>query len=182
MVLFILYYILIIVLGLFIMLKKLNLNIKISLVILLPLIIMLIISNIVNIIYVRKSTIKLIYSVLDNKAKYEVVMLKSFMYKDAEHIMGLANTLSGFYNDNILDRNFYEKTSYNFLNNLPNRVNGLLIAFEPNIIGNDNDYINSEKYGVSGGRFNYYLSRDNDTIKGNYFDNKIFRKSIIQKL
>lgn len=71
------------------MLKKLNLNIKISLVILLPLIIMLIISNIVNIIYVRKSTIKLIYSVLDNKAKYEVVMLKSFMYKDAEHIMGL---------------------------------------------------------------------------------------------
>ncbi|MCZ9963628.1 methyl-accepting chemotaxis protein [Brachyspira hyodysenteriae] len=158
------------------MLKKLNLNIKISLVILLPLIIMLIISNIVNIIYVIKSTIKLIYSVLDNKAKYEVVMLKSFMYKDAEHIMGLANTLSGFYNDNILDRNFYEKTSYNFLNNLPNRVNGLLIAFEPNIIGNDNDYINSEKYGVSGGRFNYYLSRDNDTIKGNYFDNKIFQE------
>ena len=30
----------------------------------------------------------------------------AFMYKDAEHIMGLANTLSGFYNDNILDRNF----------------------------------------------------------------------------
>ncbi|MEI0798593.1 methyl-accepting chemotaxis protein [Brachyspira intermedia] len=158
------------------MLKKLNLNIKISLVILVPLIIMLIISNIVNIVYVRKSTIKLIYSILDNKAKYEVAMLKSFMYKDAEHIIGLANTLSGFYNDNILDRNFYERTSYNFLNNLPKRVNGLLIAFEPNIIGNDNDYTNSEKYASSGGRFNYYVSRDNDIIKDNYFDNKIFQE------
>ncbi|ASJ22183.1 methyl-accepting chemotaxis protein [Brachyspira hampsonii] len=158
------------------MLKKLNLNIKISLVILVPLIIMLIISNIVNIVYVRKSTIKLIYSILDNKAKYEVVMLKSFMYRDSEYITGLANTLSGFYNDNILDRNFYERVSYNFLNNLPKRVNGLLIAFEPNIIGNDNDYANSEKYGSSGGRFNYYVSRDNDIIKDNYFDNKIFQE------
>ena len=91
------------------MLKKLNLNIKISLVILVPLIIMLIISNIVNIVYVRKSTIKLIYSILDNKAKYEVAMLKSFMYKDAEHIIGLANTLSGFYNDDILDRIFMKE-------------------------------------------------------------------------
>ena len=158
------------------MFKKVSLQVKISLFILIPLVIMLIISNMVNIIYVRKSTVQLIYSILNNNAKYEVSKLKYFMEKDSDYVIGFASTVSGFYNDGIVNRDFYERMSDNFFKNLPDKVIGLLIAFEPNLLGNDNDYINSEKYAAADGRFNYYLSKNGENIGQSYLNKDIFQK------
>ena len=158
------------------MFKRVSLQVKISLVILIPLVIMLIISNTVNIIYVRKSTVQLIYSILNNNAKYEVSKLKSFMEKDSNYAVGFANTISGFYNDGILNRDFYERMSSYFFDNLSENVVGLLMAFEPNSLGNDNDYINSEKYAAAGGRFNSYLLRNAGNIQQSNLNKDIFQK------
>ena len=126
----------------------------------------------INILYVRKSTVQLIYSILNNNARYEVSKLKSFMEKDSDYVVGFASTVSGFYNDGIVNRDFYERMSNYFFQNLPEKVIGLLIVFEPNLLGNDNDYINSERYSAADGRFNYYLLRNGENIEQSHLNNK----------
>ena len=106
----------------------------------------------------------------------------SYMKEDLYSLIGLERVVRGFYNDGTLSRPFYERLLYSFFDELPQKVNGLLIAFEPNIIGNDSDYTNSEKYGPANGRFTYYLSKNNNSkIQASYFDTRIFQNEAYTK-
>ena len=164
------------------MVKKFSLQIKISLAILMPLLIMLIISNAVNITYVKSASKKLSYRVLEESSKGEAAKLLSYMKEDLYSLVGLERVIRGLYNDGTSSRPFYERLLYSFFDELPQKVNSLLIIFEPNTIGNDSDYTNSEKYGPANGRFNYYLSRDNNSkIQVSYFDTKIFQNETYKK-
>ena len=164
------------------MVKKFSLQIKISLAILMPLLIMLIISNAVNIAYVKSASKKLSYRVLEESSKGEAAKLLSYMKEDLYSLVGLERVIRGLYNDGTSSRPFYERLLYSFFDELPQKVNSLLIIFEPNTIGNDSDYTNSEKYGPANGRFNYYLSRDNNSkIQVSYFDTKIFQNDTYKK-
>ena len=164
------------------MVKKFSLQIKISLAILIPLLIMLIISNAVNIAYVKSASKKLSYRVLEESSKGEAAKLLSYMEEDLYSLVGLERVIRGLYNDGTLSRAFYERLLYSFFDELPKKVNSLLIIFEPNTIGNDSDYTNSEKYGPANGRFNYYLSRDDSSkIQTSYFDTKIFQNDTYKK-
>ncbi|MEI0558982.1 methyl-accepting chemotaxis protein [Brachyspira intermedia] len=164
------------------MVKKFSLQIKISLAILIPLLIMLIISNAINIAYVKSASKKLSYRVLEESSKGEAAKLLSYMEEDLYSLVGLERVIRGLYNDGTLSRPFYERLLYSFFDELPQKVNSLLIIFEPNTIGNDSDYTNSEKYGPANGRFNYYLSRDNNSkIRTSYFDTKIFQNDTYKK-
>ena len=164
------------------MVKKFSLQIKISLAILIPLLIMLIISNAVNIAYVKSASKKLSYRVLEESSKGEAAKLLSYMKEDLYSLVGLERVIRGLYNDGTLSRAFYERLLYSFFDELAKKVNSLLIIFEPNTIGNDSDYTNSEKYGPANGRFNYYLSRDDSSkIQTSYFDTKIFQNDTYKK-
>ncbi|AUJ49235.1 methyl-accepting chemotaxis protein [Brachyspira hyodysenteriae] len=164
------------------MVKKFSLQIKISLAILVPLLIMLIISNSINIVYVKSASKNLSHRVLEESSKGEAAQLLSYMNEDLYSLVGLERVIRGLYNDGTLSRPFYERLLYSFFDELPQKVNGLLIAFEPNMIGNDADYTNSEKYGPANGRFNYYLSRNNNfKIQASYFDMKIFQNESYTK-
>ena len=164
------------------MIKKFSLQIKISLAILIPLLIMLIISNAVNIIYVKSASKNLSYRILEESSKGEAAKLLSYMKEDLYSLIGLERVVRGFYNDGTLSRPFYERLLYSFFDELPQKVNGLLIAFEPNIIGNDSDYTNSEKYGSANGRFTYYLSKNNNSkIQASHFDTRIFQNEAYTK-
>ena len=164
------------------MVKKFSLQIKISLAILIPLLIMIIISNAVNIAYVKSASKKLSYRVLEESSKGEAAKLLSYMEEDLYSLVGLERVIRGLYNDSTLSRAFYERLLYSFFDELPKKVNSLLIIFEPNTIGNDSDYTNSEKYGPANGRFNYYLSRDDSSkIQTSYFDTKIFQNDTYKK-
>ena len=136
---------------------------------------MLVFANVVNIVYVRTASKGFVYQILNQSAAMEVESLKSIINDEADITVGFANTVAGFYKDGVSNRNFYEAAAYNFFTTLPKEVNKLLIAFEPNVFNDDNNYLTSEKYMQANGRFNYYLTRDGDNLIDGYSDNTIFQ-------
>ncbi|WP_297203527.1 methyl-accepting chemotaxis protein [uncultured Brachyspira sp.] len=157
------------------MIKKFSLQIKISLAILVPLLVMLIISNTINVLYVKNANKKLSYKILEESSKGEAAKLQSFMEDDLYYTIGLQKVIEGFYSDGMTNRVFYETTVYNFFTKLSQNVNAIFIGFEPNALDNDSNYTNSQKYGSANGRFNYYVQRNGaDNFKESYFDSKVF--------
>ena len=158
------------------MIKKFSLQIKISLSILIPLLIMLIISNTINVIYVKEASKKLSYKILEESSKGETATLQSFMEDDLYYTIGLGKVIEGFYSDGMTNRTFYETTVYNFFTKLSQRITSIHIAFEPNVLDNDSNYTNSIKYSKANGRFNYNVSRGSGTsILESYSDASIFQ-------
>lgn len=158
------------------MFKKFSLQIKISLSILIPLLIMLIISNTINVIYVKEASKKLSYKILEESSKGETATLQSLMEDDLYYTIGLGKVIEGFYSDGMTNRNFYETTVYNFFTKLSQRISSIHIAFEPNTLDNDSNYINSLKYSKANGQFNYSVSRSVGTsILESYSDASIFQ-------
>ena len=163
------------------MIKKFSLQIKISLAILVPLLVMLIISNTINVLYVKNASKKLSYKILEESSKGEAAKLQSFMEDDLYYTIGLQKVIEGFYSDGMTNRVFYETTVYNFFTKLSQNVNAIFIGFEPNALDNDSNYTNSQKYGSANGRFNYYVQRNGaDNFKESYFEfgNLVFKLSI----
>ncbi|ACN83497.1 methyl-accepting chemotaxis protein [Brachyspira hyodysenteriae] len=139
------------------MFKRVSLQIKISLIILIPLLIMIAISNIVNIIYVQNASTKLSYKILEEVAKGEGNQLTAVVKEDLYQITGLKYTIENMYNSGVMDRNAYEIVTKNFFGILPQTVVGVMLAFEPNIVGNDAAY--SNVYPLTKGQQTYYISR-----------------------
>ena len=142
------------------MFKKLSLQLKITIAILVPILIMIIISNTFIISYVNKISKELSYKVLLESSKGEANNIKSEIEQSLHDMMGLKIVFENLYKDGIRDRKVYEKQTYNFFNSLSSSISALSIAFEPNIIGNDADFIALNEYGVGNGRFTYYISQN----------------------
>ncbi|HJH55667.1 MAG TPA: methyl-accepting chemotaxis protein [Brachyspira hyodysenteriae] len=115
------------------------------------------ISNIVNIIYVQNASTKLSYKILEEVAKGEGNQLTAVVKEDLYQITGLKYTIENMYNSGVMDRNAYEIVTKNFFGILPQTVVGVMLAFEPNIVGNDAAY--SNVYPLTKGQQTYYISR-----------------------
>ncbi len=152
----------------FLMFKKVSLKVKISLIILVPLITMTAISNIVNIVYVQNISSKLSYKILEETAKREGSKLTAVLKEDFYSLKAIKYTIENMYSSGIADRRAYERLIDDFLNIMPQTVAGMMIIFEPNILGNDADYINT--YPLTRGQQAYYISRTSD--------NKIISKTV----
>lgn len=139
------------------MFKRVSLKVKISLIILIPLLIMMAVSNVINIFYVQKISTKLSYKILEEVAKGEGNKLTAVVKEDLYQISGLEYTIENLYGSGIRDRQVYENAVKKFFNALPEKVVAVMMAFEPNILGNDADYINT--YPLTAGRQTYYISR-----------------------
>ncbi|WP_295158765.1 methyl-accepting chemotaxis protein [uncultured Brachyspira sp.] len=150
------------------MFKKVSLKVKISLIILVPLITMTAISNIVNIVYVQNISSKLSYKILEETAKREGSKLTAVLKEDFYSLKAIKYTIENMYSSGIADRRAYERLIDDFLNIMPQTVAGMMIIFEPNILGNDADYINT--YPLTRGQQAYYISRTSD--------NKIISKTV----
>ena len=111
------------------------------------------IANTFIISYVNKISKELSYKVLLESSKGEANNIKSEIEQSLHDMMGLKIVFENLYKDGIRDRKVYEKQTYNFFNSLSSSISALSIAFEPNIIGNDADFIALNEYGVGNGRF-----------------------------
>ena len=97
------------------MFKKISLQFKITVAILVPILIMIIISNVFIISYVNKVTKDLSYKILRDTAKYEANDMNNRIETSLHNIIGLKIVLENLYKDGIRDRKAYEKQTYNFL-------------------------------------------------------------------
>ena len=141
------------------MFKKVRLHVKITAAILIPILIMIVISNIVTIINVKKISGDLSYKVLEEASNSEVNKLKSVVKEEYYSVTTLKYVIENMYNNNIRDRIAYNNIIAEYLYNLPKTVVGVMLAFEPNTIGNDSNYIN--EYPYTKGQQTYYMARVN---------------------
>ncbi|MEI0538318.1 methyl-accepting chemotaxis protein [Brachyspira pulli] len=147
------------------MFKKVGLKFQITAAILIPIMIIVILSNTVVMLYVGKITKNLSYKVLQETSYKEANNIKFNIEKHLYNVMGLKVNIENIYNRGIRDRATYKQLTSVFFNSLPDDINGLSIAFEPNALDNDLDYTNTE-YKPSNGRFNYYISRNGEAYLG----------------
>ena len=147
------------------MFKKVGLKFQITAIILVPIMIIVILSNTVVMLYVGKITKNLSYKVLQETSYKEANNIKFNIEKHLYNVMGLKVNIENIYNRGIRDRVTYKQLTSVFFNSLPDDINGLSIAFEPNALDNDADYTNTE-YKPSNGRFNYYISKNGEAYLG----------------
>ncbi|MEI0749125.1 methyl-accepting chemotaxis protein [Brachyspira pulli] len=147
------------------MFKKVGLKFQITAAILIPIMIIVILSNTVVMLYVGKITKNLSYKILEETSLKEANDIKFNIEKHIYSVMGLKVNIENIYNRGIRDRATYKQLTSVFFNSLPDDINGLSIAFEPNALDNDLDYTNTE-YKPSNGRFNYYISRNGEAYLG----------------
>ena len=147
------------------MFKKVGLKFQITAIILVPIMIIVILSNTVIMLYVGKITKNLSYKILQETSLKEANDIKYNIEKHLYNVMGLKVNIENIYNRGIRDRATYKQLTSVFFNSLPDDINGLSIAFEPNALDNDADYTNTE-YKPSNGRFNYYISRNGEAYLG----------------
>ncbi|CRF32533.1 methyl-accepting chemotaxis protein [Brachyspira suanatina] len=147
------------------MFKKVGLKFQITAIILVPIIIIIILANTIIMLYVGRITKNLSYKILEETSLKEANNIKFNIEKHLYNVMGLKVNIENIYNRGIRDRASYKQLTSVFFNSLPDDINGLSIAFEPNSLDNDADYTNSE-YIAANGRFNYYISRNGEAYLG----------------
>ena len=145
------------------MFKKVSLKFQITIAILLPIILIVIISNLFIQLYTGKISKDLSYKILEESSSKESNSIKYNIEKHLYNVMGLKINIENLYRSGVRDREVYKQITSVFFDNLPKSINGLSIAFEPNAIDNDADYINSDNYKSANGRFNYYISRNGES-------------------
>ena len=138
-----------------------SLQFKISMVIVVPFIIMLIISNLFNIFSVNNVTKKLSYKVLEESAKGEAAKVQSLVQEAFDSLSTFEYTINNLYRSGERNREVYKNTTKDFFSTLPDNTGALFLIFKNNIMGNDADYVNDPNYSEAGGMFSDYVYRNN---------------------
>ena len=138
-----------------------SLQFKISMVIVVPFIIMLIISNLFNIFSVNNVTKKLSYKVLEESAKGEAAKVQSLVQEAFDSLSTFEYTINNLYKSGERNRDVYKNTTKDFFSTLPDNTGALFLIFKNNIMGNDADYVNDPNYSEAGGMFSDYVYRNN---------------------
>ena len=143
------------------MFKKVGLQFQITISILIPIILIIILANGFITIYSGNISKRLSYKILEETSLKEANSIKDTINNHLYNVMGLKVNIENIYNRGIRERETYKQLTSVFFSSLPDDINGLSIAFEPNALDNDADYTNSE-YRAANGRFNYYISRNGE--------------------
>ena len=147
------------------MFKKIGLQFQITISILIPIILIIILANGFITIYSGNISKRLSYKILEETSLKEANSIKDTINNNLYNVMGLKVNIENIYNRGIRERETYKQLTSVFFNSLPDDINGLSIAFEPNALDNDADYTNTE-YKPSNGRFNYYISKNGEAYLG----------------
>ena len=163
------------------MFKKLNLQAKISAVILIPFLLMIIISGAINVKSVSTITKDLSYKVLEQSSTGEATILQFFLREELLYVTGLRYDVETLYNDGTRTRAAYENMISNFLDKMNPNVCGMAITFLPNYMGNDIDYANDPKYSAANGQFSYYIARSGNKKESRGFTSQELTEDYITK-
>ena len=141
-----------------------SLQFKISMIILVPFFIMLMISGAFNILSVRNVTRKLSYRVLEESAKGEAAKVENLVQEALDSLKTFEYIVNDLYSSGERNRDIYKENVEEFFSTLPEGTGALFLVFEPNMMGNDADYINDANYSEAGGMFSEYAYRNNGSI------------------
>ncbi|OEJ15144.1 chemotaxis protein [Brachyspira hampsonii] len=162
--------------------SKNNLNIKISLFIIIPIIFIIIICSIITIIYTYNISKDMSLSAIDQISEIKLLNMKDVINNELNFIKSIKIVSEELYSSNIRNRKIYESFMDKFAKNISENAEAVFLLFLPNAIDDDNIYRNDSLYKNINGQFGIYIGKDKDgNISRLDAENLELKSSFIEK-
>ncbi|CRF33919.1 methyl-accepting chemotaxis protein [Brachyspira suanatina] len=142
--------------------SKNSLNIKVSLFIIIPTIIIIVIFGIVTIIHTFNISKNDSLVIIDKISEVQLLNMRDLINNELNYIKNIKFVTEELYNSNVKNRKIYENFMYKFSKKMSKNAEAIFLLFLPNVIGNDNTYKNNSLYKNIDGRFGIYMAKDED--------------------
>ncbi|OEJ15145.1 chemotaxis protein [Brachyspira hampsonii] len=140
--------------------SKNNLNIKISLFILIPIVTIVLIFGIMNTIYIYKITEEMTLFIISQMSEKEIYEIENIISVELNYLDNIKYSVENLYNYNVRKREVYEDLMNRFAHEMSTNAVSVSLMFFTNIIDNDSMYINNPLYQDIKGRFVVTLVKD----------------------
>ncbi|EKV57060.1 putative Methyl-accepting chemotaxis protein [Brachyspira hampsonii 30446] len=139
-----------------------NLNIKISLFIIIPIIVIIMICCIITIMYTYNISRDMSLSAIDQISEVKLLNMKDVVNSELNFIRSIKIVSEELYSSSIRNRKIYEKFMDKFAKNISENAEAVFLLFLPNAIDDDNIYRNDSLYKNINGQFGIYIGKDKD--------------------
>ncbi|MCZ9938452.1 chemotaxis protein [Brachyspira hyodysenteriae] len=140
--------------------SKNSLNIKASLFVIIPTIIIIVISGIVAIIHTFNISKKDSLVTVEHISEVELLNMRDLINNELNYMKSIKLVAEELYSSNIKNRNIYENFMYKFSKKISKNVEAVFLIFLPNVIDNDSMYKNNSLYKNINGQFGIYMAKD----------------------
>ena len=140
--------------------NKVSLNVKISLLILTPIIVIILLFGIINTIYTYKMTKEMTLFIISQMAKKEIYEIESIIDVELNYLNNIKYSVENLYNYGVRKREVYEDLMNRFAYEMSTNAASVSLIFFTNVIDNDNMYMNNPLYKDIYGRLGITLVKD----------------------
>lgn len=140
--------------------NKVSLNVKISLLILTPIIVIILLFGIINTIYTYKMTKEMTLFIISQMAKKEIYEIESIIDVELNYLNNIKYSVENLYNYGVRTREVYEDLMNRFAYEMSTNAASVSLIFFTNVIDNDNMYMNNPLYKDIYGRLGITLVKD----------------------
>ena len=145
-----------------IMNTKNSLNIKVSLFIIIPIIIIIMSAGILTILHTYNISRDMSLVTIDQISEVQLLNMRDLINNELNFMKGIKFVSEELYCSNIRDRKIYENVMCKFSKKISENAEAVFLLFLPNAIDNDNIYKNDSWYKNINGRFGIYMGKDKD--------------------
>lgn len=138
------------------------LNIKVSLFIIIPIIIIIMSAGILTILHTYNISRDMSLVTIDQISEVQLLNMRDLINNELNFMKGIKFVSEELYCSNIRDRKIYENVMCKFSKKISENAEAVFLLFLPNAIDNDNAYKNDSWYKNINGRFGIYMGKDKD--------------------
>ena len=144
--------------------NKVSINVKISLLILMPIVAIILLFGIINTIYTYKMTKEMTLFIISQMAEKEIYEIENIIDVELNYLNNIKYSVENLYNYNVRERNIYEDLMNRFAHEMSTNAVSVSLIFSNNTIDYDSIYINNPLYKNIDGRLGIFLLKDGDKI------------------
>ncbi len=142
--------------------NKISLNVKISLFILIPTVMIILVFGIINTIYTYKMTEEMALFIISQMAEKEIYEIESIINVELNYLNNIKYSVENLYNYNVRKREVYEDLMNRFAHEMSTNAASVSLIFFTNMIDDDSMYINNPLYQDIDGRLGVSLVKDEE--------------------
>ncbi|MEI0550796.1 methyl-accepting chemotaxis protein, partial [Brachyspira intermedia] len=143
--------------------NKVSINVKISLLILMPIVAIILLFGIINTIYTYKMTKEMTLFIISQMAEKEIYEIENIIDVELNYLNNIKYSVENLYNYDVRKRESYEDLMNRFAHEMSTNAASVSLIFFTNVIDNDSMYINNPLYHDINGRLGIYLVKDGES-------------------
>lgn len=143
--------------------NKVSINIKISLLILMPIVAIILLFGIINTIYTYKMTKEMTLFIISQMAEKEIYEIENIIDVELNYLNNIKYSVENLYSYDVRKRESYEDLMNRFAHEMSTNAASVSLIFFTNVIDNDSMYINNPLYHDINGRLGISLVKDGES-------------------